>query len=296
MHTIQRTAIVFASAVLILACGLPSITMPGAAGPTLTPAPAYTDTAPAAATATTAPTQPPAATNTAASSPSPEPPGIQVSYDKLHIWLPAGLATSTTNSTVTDFELPYMNGGQGPMPPHLKLTLNDYPVQGSLFQPQVMVFPADQYTQYAPLTGQIVTTLRDVPYMDGQPLPPGLPTGPVSSHVGSVMFANGHGIRYLTQFDQAPLPVNNQELIYYFHGLTDDGTAYIEAVLPVQAPFLPADYNANTPLPSDGVPFTMDNLGAYFQDITDKLNATPPNGFNPSLDTLDALLRSISVK
>jgi hypothetical protein len=288
----RRFAIVSTCAFLLMACGLPSFALPGAASPTPTPAPAYTSTSLPAATAT----ETAAATNTAAPSPSPEPPGTPIDYDKLHLRIPPGLASGTTNSTVTDFELPYMNAGQGPMPQHLKLTLNDYPIQGSLLPPQVMVFPASEYAQYAPLTGQIVTTLQDVPYADGQPLPPGLPTGPVSAHVGAVTFANGHGIRYLTQFDQAPLPINNQELFYYFHGLTDDRTAYIEAVLPVQASFLPADYNANTPLPSDGVPFTMDNLGGYFQDITDKLNGTTPNEFTPSLDTLDALLQSISIK
>ncbi len=70
----------------------------------------------------------------------------------------------------------------------------------------------------------------------------------------------------------------------------------VEAVLPVQAPFLPADYNQLTPLPAGGVPFNMDDLGSYFQNISDKLNATPPDGFTPSLATLDALMRSISIK
>ncbi|HTP01434.1 MAG TPA: hypothetical protein VMJ64_08680, partial [Anaerolineales bacterium] len=292
-----KIAFVLTASGLLVGCALPSIALPGSAGPTLTPAPAYTDTALPAATATAIPPSETPAVETATVTAAPtQIPGTPVNYDRLSLVIPPGLATGTTDRTTTDYEFPYMNAGQGDMPQHLKLVLDGYPVQGTLLEPQIIVFPADQYTQYAPLTGQIVSTLRDVPFMDGQPLPPGLPSGPFNAHVGTVKFANGNGLRYLTQFDQAPLPANNQELIYYFHGLTDDGSAYVEAVLPITAAYLPADNKQDTPLPAGGVPFDMNDLGSYFQNISDKLNATPPNGFTPSLDTLDALMQSISVK
>ena len=99
----------------------------------------------------------------------------------------------------------------------------------------------------------------------------------------------------MKEIDQAVLPVNNRELIYYFHGLTDSGDFYVEAILPLQAPFLAADEDPASPLPPGGIPFKMDNLGSYFQDVANKLNATPPDGFTPSLTTLDALIQSIFV-
>lgn len=295
MHKFSRVAFVIAAAAIILACALPSISLPGGFG--------ASPTAPATDTALPAATNPalPAATDTAAPTntpviSSPVPPGTQVDYGTFHIWIPDGLATGTTNTTGTDVEFPYINPSSGQMPQHLKLVLDGYPIQGAVLDPQVMLFPAAEYSKYSDLTAQVISTLQTVPYLNGQPLPPGLPAGAFNAHAGAVTFANGHGIRYLTQFDQAPLPANNRELIYYFHGLTNDGNSYVQAILPLQAQFLPTDQDPNSPLPSGGVPFNMDDLGTYFQNISDKLNATPPGQFTPSLSVLDALLQSISIK
>ena len=46
-------------------------------------------------------------------------------------------------------------------------------------------------------------------------------------------FRTGKGVQYLTQFDQAPLPINNLELIYTFQGISSDGKYYIAAIFPV---------------------------------------------------------------
>ncbi len=299
MHTLKTFATVLVAAVLIAGCSLSSLPIPSLSPsptpvpptetstplPSDTPAPTLTDTAEPTFTAiptqTGTPTVPPATT---------------ITYGNISLLLPASLGTGTTNSTVTDIELPYTNPGGAPMPQHSKLVITGYPIQGALLEPQIMVFPAAQYAQYGDLTGQIVSTLRDVPFMDGQPLPAGLPDGPFNAHVASIAFTQGHGIRYLTQFDQAPLPVNNHEMFYFFHGLTDDGNVYLEAVFPVQAAFLPADENPDSPLPQGGIPFNMDDLGTYFQNISDKLNATPPTLFTPPLTALDALLQSTTVK
>lgn len=299
MQIVKRLVFVLTSAAVVLGCSLSQIPLP-AFGQSPTPVPP-TGTALPPATATSAPT----ATETAAPTFTPIPsdtstpttiPGIPVTFGNVSLVLPGGLASGTTNSTVTDVELPYVNPSGGEMPQHSKLLLTGYPIQGTTFDPQIMVFPAAQYAQYSDMTQQIVTTLRDAPYMDGQPLPPGLPGGVINSHVGAINFTKGHGIRYVTQFDQAPLPVNNNELFYYFHGLTDDGNVYVEAVLPVHAPFLQADQNPNTVPPADGIPFTINDLGSYFQAIGDRLNATPPDQFTPSLATLDGLLQSITIK
>lgn len=299
MHTARRFAFVLAFAAIVQACSVSSIPLPFLS-PSATPVPP-TDTALPTATETPAPTATDTALPTFTAIPADTstpiaPPDTPVSYGNVSLTIPAGLATGTTNSTVTDVEAPFFNSGGGEMPQHSKLVLNGYAAHGSLLDPQILVFPAAQYAQYTDLTKQIVSTLHDVPYVDGQPLPAGLPDGPFNAHVGAVSFSKGRGIRYLTQFDQAVLPVNNHELIYYFHGLTDDGNVYIEAVLPVQAAFLAPDENPASPLPVGGVPFNMDDLGSYFQTISDKLNATPPDQLTPTLTSLDALLQSITLK
>jgi hypothetical protein len=226
---------------------------------------------------------------------TPGPAGTSIGYRNVTLLLPGGLGNDTTNSTGTEVEFPFVNPSNGDMPEHIKMIIDGYPVPGTLLQPHILVFPAAQYAQYTDFTRQIITTLQGTTYYDGQTLPMGLPDGPFNAHVQSVQFANGHGIRYLTQFDQAVLPVNNRELIYYFHGLTDSGDSYVEAILPLQAPFLAADEDPASPLPPGGIPFDMNNLGSYFQAVANELNATPPDGFTPSLTTLDALIQSIYV-
>jgi hypothetical protein len=56
--------------------------------------------------------------------------------------------------------------------------------------------------------------------------------------------------------------------------------------LPINAAFLSADGNPDTPLPADGVPFNWnnyENVTQYFELVKQKLNATDSNAFNPTL-------------
>ena len=53
------------------------------------------------------------------------------------------------------------------------------------------------------------------------------------THLQYLDFKNGQGLRYLTEFDQGIIPINNYELIYTYQGLTGDGKYYVAAVLPV---------------------------------------------------------------
>jgi hypothetical protein len=203
------------------------------------------------------------------------------------------LASGTTNVTTTDIEPPYINPSGGQMPQHTKIILNGYPVQGASWQPQIIVFNAGQYARYTDLTQHLISGLRSMHYQRGQPLPGTLPSGQFNAAIQSVNFVNGNGIRYLTQFDQSPLPANNHELFYYFHGITNDGNYYVQVVLPIQAPFLASDNNPNSPLPRNGIPFHRDQ--SYFNAVAQQLNTTPPDQFSPSLTSLDALIQSIMI-
>lgn len=224
------------------------------------------------------------------------PDGEIASAGGISFLVPNGMSSFTVSVTTTEVEFPYINPSAGDMPQHIKFTLNDYPAQGTMFQPQVMVFNAAEYAQYSDLTAQIITTLQNMQYTDGQPIPDGLPDGPsFNAQIHGITFQNGKGIRYLTQFDQAPMPVNNQEMFYYFHGLTNDGQFYIQAILPVQVSFLSADGNPNSPLPADGVPYSMDDMMGYYNTITQKLNATDTFSFTPYLDHLDSMMESLQV-
>ena len=293
MNKPWKIFLTFATLAIIVACNLPST------APTATPqldvatVVASTFQAVTAAVQTSAAqiTSTPTITPTPTASPTPQ--ALAVNYTNINLNIPSNLANGTTNSSSTDVEFPYVNPSLGNMPQHTKIILNGYPIQGASLQPQILVFKADEYSKYGDGNQQIISGLRSMHYQHGQPLPGGLPVGQFNADVQSTNFANGNGIRYLTQIDESPLPINNRELIYYFHGITDDGQYYVQVILPIQAPFLAPDNNPNSPLPANGIRFHTDQ--SYFNAIAQQLNATPPNQFSPSLTSLDALVQSITV-
>jgi hypothetical protein len=121
-------------------------------------------------------------------------------------------------------------------------------------------YPINEYLQVNEDMAKPFNALKSV--IEGQPLPENIPFLPAfnaaqmfHSNEKILEFQNGKGIRFLTQYGQAPYPVNNESLFYTFQGMTNDGAYYVAAVLPIQAAFLPANGNPDTPLPADGVPF-----------------------------------------
>ncbi|MBI5295503.1 MAG: hypothetical protein HY869_08500 [Chloroflexi bacterium] len=238
----------------------------------------------------------------AAPPPTPTPSGVPVSSDGVTFVIPTGLAVSANVRSTSAVEFPYINPSFGDMPQHTVFDLDNYAVQGTQFKPQIMVFRAAEYAQYTELTASIIAALQNLQYSAGQPLPESLPNGVFVAQAQPIQFQNGKGLRYLTQFDQSPLPVNNREMFYYFHGLTSDGQFYIQAILPLHSPLLVADEEPTSITPPDGVQFDWtdilngyDAMPAYLEAVTRKLSAADPNSFTPTLPMLDALIQSINV-
>ena len=120
----------------------------------------------------------------------------------------------------------------------------------------------------------------------------------ITAHVGLVSLQNGNGVRTLTEYAQYYAPINNNELIYQFQGLTEDDRYYIFAILPITAPILPENEKPDAPIPAGGIPIPGD-IGVsntYYFSVTEKLNSLAPDDFTPSLNMLDALIQSIHVK
>jgi hypothetical protein len=223
------------------------------------------------------------------------PNGNPVNTAEISFLIPNGIANDASSIMTTEVEYPYINPSAGDMPQHLKLTLNAYGLNGTLLQPQIMVFRASEYSQYSDMTAEILSTLQSLQYIDGQPLPENL-NGPMfTAQIRGLNFQNGHGIRHLTQVAQAVVPVNNREIFYYFQGMTNDNQYYIQAVLPISAPFLPADAGFDVSTPADGIPFNENDFPAYINAITEKLNNSDPFSFTPYLEHLDAMIESMQV-
>lgn len=182
------------------------------------------------------------------------------------------------------------------MPEHLFVTLEDYAVSSHLMKPQIFVYPVTELTEFNASAGQMALDLQillnDQQVKENMPFLPLFNAAQVMhSQVTFIDFKNGSGVLFLTQFDQAPIPLNNMELIYTFQGLTNDGEYYIAAILPVTHPDLPNDNKVST-----DQEFEAEKFVAEMAESVEKLGQLPVSSFTPDLTKLDMLIQSIEVK
>ncbi|MCA1900257.1 MAG: hypothetical protein LDL50_06070 [Chloroflexi bacterium] len=230
--------------------------------------------------------------------------GNIVSANNIYFVVPpeigGGARAETVQAVASSDETPWWEIA----PAHHKYHIEGYPLSGTFHTATVYVYPVNEYLQINADMAEPFNALKGI--IAGQPIPeniPFLPAFPAAQMFHSnekiLEFQNGKGIRFLTQYGQAPYPINNESLFYTFQGMTNDGARYVAAILPIQAPFLPANGNPDTPLPTDGVPFDWENLEntqQHFNLVKDKLNAADPQIFTPPLESLDALIRSIKIE
>jgi hypothetical protein len=183
------------------------------------------------------------------------------------------------------------------LPEYTRATLQGYPTSSHLMEPQIFVYPVEDLGKVNEEAGKIVASLQTL--LRSPQEMPNLPFLPLfnASQVMHVQtqyldFKNGRGLRYLTEFDQGILPINNYELIYTYQGLTYDGKHYVAAVLPVNHPSLPADGKVTGNEPPE---FTSDFL-TYLANVVNTLNAQAANTFTPDLTQLDAMMSSLDIK
>jgi hypothetical protein len=189
-------------------------------------------------------------------------------------------------------------------PQHAEITLNGYPITGHQFQPQVFVYPVDEFKALNETAGQMIAGLKDLlknkpteqqPDLAGSTTTPGqgvpfLPLQNAQQLIHAQMkymdFKNGQGVRYVTQYDQYGAAINNHEAFYTFQGLTSDGKYYLSAILPVNLASLPA----GNVLPSGMEP------ASYYQNMYQQLDNAAPASYSPGLDKLDEMMASFEIK
>ncbi len=293
----------FAAMLLILACNL-NITQAGAptmvalpTGAVPTFGPTGTTIVPTDVNSTMEVPTLPAATATGVTMN-----GTDISFSGTSFTIPSSLANGTVNENIAESnnqDVPFMTN-----PAYTRITLQGYPLQNKAFAPQVMVYPAKKFAQMSDGAAMLINNLQNIlAAQSASPAEP-IPFIPLENasqvfHAQEkfLSFKNGNGIRYITQFDQAPVPVNNGEIFYTFQGLTSDGEYYVSITMPVTVDFLPADAQIDSPVPANGVPFPtngFENFPNYLNQVVDKLNHTD-NKFQPALETLDALVQSLVV-
>jgi hypothetical protein len=230
--------------------------------------------------------------------------GTVFANDNISFTIPTGIGSGAQAETVeavpASGDVPWWEIA----PTHSLYHIQNYPLSGTFHKATVYVYPVDEYLKLNEDMAEPFNNLKAI--IGGQPVPKNIPFLPAfnaaqvfHSNEQLLSFQGGKGIRFLTQYGQAPVPVNNTELFYTFQGMTGDGAHYVSAILPINAAFLSADGNPDAPLPADGVPFDWENfqnIDQHFELVKQKLNATDPNAFNPTLENLDALVASILIK
>ncbi len=284
MRTNSVIMISLALMLLLSACNVPT-SAPAATQPSSAESTA-SHTATVAQPIEAAPTQTPA-DNTEQGAPS-KPPLLTVDVN--------GVAQDVTSQVVASVPPSTDGPWWEAMPQYTLLTLQGYPITNHLMQPQIFVYPVKdlESNEVAGKVAQSLQTLLQNQQVDQTLpfLPPYNAAQVMHAQEKFLDFKNGKGVRFLTEYDQAPLPINNHELIYTYQGLTSDGKYYVAAVLPVNLPGLPATENATEALPAD----FMDNFLKYLADTVDKLNQQPVSAYTPDLSKLDAMMQSIEIK
>ena len=246
------------------------------------------------------------ALTSAAPPPTSAPSGIAVSYGNVSFVIPNGLALGAAGESVAA-----VIGEEGApwevAPAHIRFSFTGYNDALAKFSVmQISIFPAQDYEA---ARGNSLPRLQAILAAPAAPLDPkSMPLVPffnatamMTAQATRLGFNGGSGVRMVTQYGQAVMPIANSGTFYHFEGLTSDGRYYLVAILPIGAPFLANGFDVPSAPPPDGIPFPDMNstdpnvFEAYFRAVEAKLNAADPNVFSPALPLLDALIQSITV-
>ncbi|MGA2820077.1 MAG: hypothetical protein ABSF61_05405 [Anaerolineales bacterium] len=182
-------------------------------------------------------------------------------------------------------------------PAHIKFSFTGY-AHPSNMTPELNVYPVADFSQLSP---QAKTEIGDLAKLlsshnlSAETLP-FLPSQNAAqmmhARVSFLAFQNGTGVRYLTQYAQAYVLINNQWLFYTFQGLTSDGKYYVSAVLPVSCSQL-----SNQDFPADKAQQDqlMNNFAGYIGGVVAQLDGLGSDQFKPPLEHLDSLIQSLGV-
>jgi hypothetical protein len=182
-------------------------------------------------------------------------------------------------------------------PAHARFSFVDYFLQETLHEPRIEVYPLASYEAYSEYAAQAIADLRQL-LAERPAAPETIPVLPafnamqlIRAQVAYVDFRDGTGIRFLTQYAQAPGPINNHGLFYAFQGLTDEGHAYVAAILPVSHRSLPANLAAY-----EGNLYDLaEGFDAYVAEVVEQLGEQEASSFRPDLGRLDAIVQSLEV-
>lgn len=185
------------------------------------------------------------------------------------------------------------------VPGHAQFSFDAYSSPAAFHQPRLYVYPVAEFAAGNELTPPIFEIqeqlLIDKPVKPDGPIPflPLFNAGPLmQTQIKYLDFQNGSGIRFLTQYGQAYLPINNRTMFYTFQGRTNDGQYYVSLVLPVSHPSLPADESEFSGADDEAF---INNFESYAREMEEQLEVQEDATFAPDLVLLDAVVQSLEI-
>ncbi len=287
----KKLLLLLLTAAFLTACNLPFIG--GAITPTATKdAEQLPTTPPAEIATTTAPTELPLE-------------GTEINLGGVYMVIPPCLPV-TASGVIAAQQLSEGPGSNWPQ--HRLITYSGYPLSGKFFEPMMRVFPVAEYAAQWPFATDQVTALqnllisRPAQVAESLPLLPNMGAAQVFHlKVKYIDFANGAGVRFLTEYAQYYAPVSNYDLFYTFQGLTSDGKYWISVIFPINHPILPPSPDS-TEVPPGGIaipqmtsPTWETDMQTYYANMKPLMEAQFDASFTPAIDCLDQYLMSLNI-
>ena len=231
--------------------------------------------------------------------------GSLVYFQNVSFVIPEGLAIATSNEIVPAVD-EATGGPWGIAPEYIEFVLVDYSPRDDFFPPVIRIYPAQEYAALNPWAQSSLGKLQAILASPSMPLiNDNLSTIPFNGAAAQqyaaqaklIAFQSGNGVGMLSQYAQFPGPILKENSYYHYEGLTSDGKYMVAIMLPVT---LPLQATAENPS-ADGIIYPNDisdvnALNAYFQGVTDLLNAASPDSFQPNLTQIEALIQSIHIQ
>jgi hypothetical protein len=186
-------------------------------------------------------------------------------------------------------------------PAHTELTIQNYPLTDTQFPPRVWIYPVSRFNELLPdILPPRVSDLKRLisggTWSNGElPFLPAIPeVQTFSSHETGISFNGGQGVRFITEYSEGYDPISNRNIIYTFQGLTNDGVYWVAVTLPISSPVLPQDYDT---LPEGYTEESLiQNYSSYVSDVKDALETQASDSFSPTINSLDSLVKSITIR
>jgi len=221
---------------------------------------------------------------------------------------PAGLGLPVESVTIPGVNdppgTPFVEAG---LPAHVRLAFGAAAPDTSRVDPrqaQILIIPLGGYLQkfeqmpelqeeVKAQVDELRALLRDRSISDAETitvLPPFNAAQLVHSRIAYLELPGAKGVRFLTAYATDPTPITAEDLFYTFQGVTNDGAYYISAFFPLETAALTARRADVSSTEGDEA---ANRFGDYLARIAAQLEAAKDGDFTPSLDKLDAVIRSI---